>query len=191
MHRCKCRAFLALTALQVFSQVPQIPPMPARFPCDPTGRARTALSQLSFSQCFYREHLQALPFVQHILKEKEQKKEKPAKVQYVFLLLSSLTNSSPLSLPHFMRLCSCTGPFLVCPDLNGTNLPDSLVNHISRTIPDRHQPKTRGDCQSPKDGSSYFGSTLAGFVFVGMPTLPFAFAMAPACWWTAVLLFIP
>lgn len=100
-------------------------------PGDPTGRARTALSQLPFSQCFYREHLQALPFVQHILKEKEeQKKEKSVKVQYVFLLLSSLTNSSHLSLPHFMRLCSCTGPSLVCPNLNGTNLPDSLVNHI-------------------------------------------------------------
>lgn len=137
-------------------------------PGDPTGRARKPLSHLPFSQCFYREHLQALPFVQHILKEKEgekkEKKKKSAKVQYVFLLLSSLTNSSHLSLPHFMRLCSCTGPFLVCPDLNGTNLPDSLVNHVSGAIPDRPQPEPRGDCQSPKDGSSYFASSLAGFV---------------------------
>lgn len=71
-------------------------------PGDPTGRARTALSQWPFSQCFYREHLQAFPFVQHILKEKEeQKKEKSVKVQYVFLLLSSLTNSSHLSLPFY------------------------------------------------------------------------------------------
>lgn len=124
-------------------------------------------------------------------KGKRRKKEKTAKVQYVFLLLSSLMNSSHLSLPQFMRLCSCTGPFLVCPDLPGTNLPDSLVDHISRAIPDPQQPRTRGDCQSPKDGSSYFASTLAGFVSVGMCTLPFAFAMAPACWWTAVLLFIP
>lgn len=40
-------------------------------PGDPTGRARKALSQLPFSQCFHREHLQAVPFVRHILKEKE------------------------------------------------------------------------------------------------------------------------
>lgn len=44
-------------------------------PGDPTGRARTALTQLSFSQCFYREHLQALPFIQHILKEEEKRKK--------------------------------------------------------------------------------------------------------------------